>query len=504
VRTTGFSSLPELLRCRAGELGDAPLLRWRDEVIGYAEFDRRTDELAVGLAELGVGRGDVVSLYMANRPEFLETWWATLKLGAVFGPVNSQFRGPEAAYVVGHSAAKVAVGDAAAAETLAAQRETLPDLAAIVDVDAGDGLDGLRRPGRRPPVVDIAPTELAALVYTSGTTGRPKGAMLSHGNYLADTAMAAELLPAGPGDCLGMVLPLFHVNAQVATTTTPMLIGGQIAMWDRFSASTFWATVEQHRPVSFSAVPTILAALLRAPGADEADTSSLRYVVCGAAPLTRDLLEAFERKFDLQILEGYGLTEGTCVSSLNPYFGPRKTGSVGLPLRGQEVRLVDDAGAPVADGEPGELLLAGANVMQGYYRDPEATAEALVDGWLRTGDVAYRDADGFLFLVDRKKDMIIRGGENIYPREVEEVLSAHEAVAEAAVIGVPDDVRGEVVHAVVILTAPGAADEQALIAWCAERLAAYKVPGSVELVDDLPRNPTGKVQKRRIVPRVAR
>jgi acyl-CoA synthetase (AMP-forming)/AMP-acid ligase II len=498
-------NLPELLRRRAADLGDAPFVRLRDERLSYGEFDARTDALAAGLADLGVRQGDAVAVFLPNCIEFLEVWWAILKVGAIFNPVNTAFTGAEAAHVVSDARAVAAVCDRRTAEILEGRRDELPGLREMVTVDASAGvaLDELRTRGDTPPDVSIGADDLAALVYTSGTTGRPKGAMLSHGNYVVDTAMVAELVPVRRGDAMGMILPLFHANAQVATTTTPIMVGASIAMWERFSASTFWETVTEYQPVTFSAVPTILAALLHAPGADEADTSSLEYVVCGAAPLARDLFTRFEEKFGLRILEGYGLTEGTCVSTLNPYWGPRKVGSIGLPLRGQEVVIRGEGGEPAGVGEPGEVCIRGANVMQGYYNLEEATAETIVDGWLHTGDVGYADEDGFIFLVDRVKDMIIRGGENIYPREIEEVLTAHEAVREVAVIGRPDEVRGEEVHAVVVLVDGAEAGEEELLAFCEERLARYKVPRSFGFMDELPKNATGKIDKKPLRAKVA-
>jgi long-chain acyl-CoA synthetase len=293
---------------------------------------------------------------------------------------------------------------------------------------------------------------------------------------------------------MGMVLPLFHVNAQVVTTMVPLLIGAQTAMWERFSASTFWATVAEFEPVTFSAVPTMLAALLHAPGADEAETNTVRFVICGAAPLSPALFHRFEEKFGIAILEGYGLTEGTCCSTLNPFLGPRKIGSIGIPTRGQEVVIVDEQGRELPDGERGEVCVRGPNVMQGYFNRPDATAETLRDGWLHTGDVGYRDEDGFFFLVDRKKDMIIRGGENIYPREIEDVLLEHASVQGAAVIGRPDEVRGEEVHAVLVL-AEGAELEE-IEQHCRERLAPFKVPSTWQVVDELPKTSTGKIDKK--------
>jgi long-chain acyl-CoA synthetase len=496
VLSTEVSTLPELLAIRSRELGDEPFLRYSDTRWTYGEFADRVKEVAGGLRAAGVKRGDVVGVVLRNGPEYLEVWWAILWLGATFNPVNPDLTGREAAQILGDSGASTVVANDEAAEGLATHEGELPALKRTItgSRDADDPLAELRGHGTVDEPEAIDPGDLAALVYTSGTTGKPKGAMLSHANFLADTWMLAELLPVGRGDVLGMVLPLFHVNAQVVTTMVPLLIGGQIAMWERFSASTFWATVAEYEPVTFSAVPTMLAALLHAPGADEAETNTIRFVICGAAPLSPALFRRFEEKFGISILEGYGLTEGTCCSTLNPFLGKRKIGSIGIPTRGQEVVIKDESGAPTADGEPGEVCIRGPNVMQGYFQRPDANAESLRDGWLHTGDVGYRDADGFFFLVDRKKDMIIRGGENIYPREIEDVLLEHPAVQGAAVIGRPDEVRGEEVHAVLVLEA--GAELDAIEEHCRERLARFKVPSTWEVVDELPKTSTGKIDKK--------
>jgi acyl-CoA synthetase (AMP-forming)/AMP-acid ligase II len=297
-----------------------------------------------------------------------------------------------------------------------------------------------------------------------------------------------------------MVLPLFHVNAQMVTTMMPMLLGAQVAMWERFSASTFWETVARFEPVTFSSVPTMLAALLHAPGADDAETNTLRFVICGAAPLSPALFRRFEEKFGVAILEGYGLTEGTCTSTLNPFYGPRKIGSIGLPTRNQDVEVRLEDGTPAPPGVAGDVCVRGPNVMQGYFNRPDATAEALRDGWLHTGDVGYRDEDGFFFLVDRKKDMIIRGGENIYPREIEDALVEHPGVQAAAVVGRPAEVRGEEVHAVVVM-APGT-DLEDVERHARERLAKFKVPTTWEVVDELPKTSTGKIDKKPLRARI--
>jgi long-chain acyl-CoA synthetase len=495
---SAINTVPELLRAQASRIPEQPFVRWRGESVSYGEFDARTDALAAGLADLGVRPGDVVSVMLPNCLEFLEAWWGILKAGGVFGPINPAFTAPEAAYVVGHSGAVAVVTDARGAGTLAGAggKPELARLRHLISVeDGGDlTLESLAGRSGRVPADRRGPDDLATLMYTSGTTGKPKGAMLTHGNLLANAAMAAELLPLVAGERVGMILPLFHVNAQIVTCVVPMMIGCEVAMWERFSASGFWQTVAELQPVAVSAVPTILAAVLHTANAPTGPTS-LRYIVCGAAPLSRELLEAFESRFDIRILEGYGLTESTCVSSLNPYYGVRKPGSIGLPVRGQQMKILAPNGDPVADGELGEIVAKGPNVMAGYLHNEDATAKTIRDGWLHTGDVGYVDSDGYFFIVDRAKDMIIRGGENIYPREIEEVLYTHPGVLECAVIGVPDEIRGEEVLAVLAPKPDAELDEEELKAWAAERLAAFKVPRRFEIRPELPKTPTGKISK---------
>ncbi|HUO69620.1 MAG TPA: long-chain-fatty-acid--CoA ligase [Solirubrobacteraceae bacterium] len=495
---SAINTVPELLRAQASRIPEQPFVRWRGRSVSYSEFDVRTDVLAAGLADLGVEPGDVVSVMLPNSLEFLEAWWAILKAGAVFGPINPAFTAPEAAYVLGDSRAVAVVTDGNGAATLAPVRGApeLQRLRHVISVEEGGdvALESLAGRGGEVPASGRGPEDLATLMYTSGTTGKPKGAMLTHGNVLANAAMGAEVLPLVAGERVGMMLPLFHVNAQIVTCVIPMMVGCEVAMWERFSASTFWQTVAELEPVALSAVPTILAAVLHTANAPTGPTS-LRYIICGAAPLSRELLEAFEDRFDIRILEGYGLTESTCVSSLNPYYGVRKPGSIGLPVRGQQMKILAPDGSPVGNGELGEIVVKGPNVMAGYLRNQEATAKTVRDGWLRTGDVGYVDSDGYFYIVDRAKDMIIRGGENIYPREIEEVLYTHSGVLECAVIGVPHEVRGEEVLAVVAPRPGAELDADQLAAYAAERLAAFKVPRRFEIRRELPKNATGKINK---------
>ncbi len=491
-----LKTLPDLLRVRAKADPDRPFVRFQGRSFTYGEFDARTDELAGGMVELGIEPGDVVSVFLPNCLEFLEAWWAILKAGGVLGPVNPAYTGSEAAYVIEHSEAVAVVTSGAGAETLASRREQLDTVHNLISIDEGGDvtLSELAGRGNGTPSPERGLDDVAAILYTSGTTGKPKGAMLTHRNELVNTTQGAELVPLAPGERVGMLLPLFHANAQVVTTLIPMMIGCEVVMWEKFSASKFWQAVEEFEPVTISAVPTILAAVLNAPGAPEGG-NSLRYVICGAAPLSVELLTAFQDRFGIRILEGYGLTETGCIASINPFYGERKAGSIGLSLRGQQMRIVGEDGEVADSGDYGEIVIKGPNVMAGYLKNQEATDESIRDGWLHTGDVGYMDEDGYFFIVDRSKDMIIRGGENIYPREIEEVLYAHESILECAVIGVPHDVRGEEVLAVVTLKPDASVDLDELAAFAAEHLAKYKLPHRFELKDELPKTPTGKISK---------
>jgi long-chain acyl-CoA synthetase len=479
---------------------DQTFIYWRNEEISYRALDERANRVANGLRALGVGKGDVVSIYLPNCPEFFYTWFGVIKLGAVFGPVNATFKSEEVHHVLNDSRAVVAVTNEALADTINTVRHECRNLREVVCLEgetrgAQAFSDLLQHPSECEPV-QLNRSDLAAIVYTSGTTGRPKGAMLSQFNYVWDTMAAVDVMPLQPGqDRLGLILPLFHVNAQL-TSLCQLYVGGAVAMWERFSPGDFWETVHHYRPTTFSAVPTMLSILLAVPRPEHLDTSSLRYVICGAAPLPLDVFQRFEETFRLRILEGYGLTEATCVSSLNPYWGIRKVGSIGLPLRGQSMKILDDQLNELGPGEFGEIVVKGPNVMQGYYGNPEATAETIVDGWLRTGDIGYVDEDGYFFIVDRKKEMIIRGGENIYPREVEEVLFTHPKIAQAAVIGRPDPIWGEEVVAVIVRQPGQTLSAEEVQQLCKERLASFKTPRDVKFVEDLPKTVTGKVAKR--------
>jgi long-chain acyl-CoA synthetase len=469
------AALPDL---RAATQPGAPAIADDAVALDNAAFAERVSRAAAVLARLGVGEGDVVAIALPNRVELVIALFAAWRLGAAATPVNPALTAAEMQYQVDDAAAKVVIGDGLELD------------ATVVEVGALE-----QEPSLHTAPTDVRPDALALLIYTSGTTGKPKGVMLDHANVAAMCAMTRAALGITFEDHSLLILPLFHVNGIVVGTLTPLLAGGRVTIAGRFSPKTFFGLVEAIRPTYFSAVPAIYAMLTSLPGAETADTSSLRLVVCGAAPMPVELIERVERTLGVVLVEGYGLSEGSCASTLNPYDGVRKPGTVGLPLAGQQVRVVDHRGVEVAQGERGEVVIRGANVMRGYLNRPEETAKTIVDGWLHSGDVGIFDSDGYLRIVDRIKDMIIRGGENIYPKEIETALYGHAGVLEAAVVGRPDDVLGEVVVAYVSLRPAVEVSVEDLHALCADRLAKYKRPVLIELLDELPKNAVGKIDK---------
>ncbi|HUI36530.1 MAG TPA: AMP-binding protein [Gaiellaceae bacterium] len=470
-----LAALPE---ARAATEPHAVALADDAVTLDNAAFADRVARAAALLDRLGVRAGDVVAIAMPNRVELIIALFAAWRLGAAATPVNPALTPTEMQYQVDDAGAKVVVGDGLELD------------ATVVDVDALAA-----EPSAYRAAADIRPDSLALLIYTSGTTGKPKGVMLDHANIAAMCDMTRAGLGITAVDHSLLILPLFHVNGIVVGTLTPLLAGGRVTVAGRFSPKTFFGLVERIRPTYFSAVPAIYAMLTSMPEAQTADTSSLRLVVCGAAPMPAELIARVEDVLGVALVEGYGLSEGSCASTLNPFDGVRKPGTVGVPLPGQEVRVVDQLGNPVPQGERGEIVIRGANVMRGYLNRPEDTARTIIDGWLHTGDVGIFDEDGYLRIVDRIKDMIIRGGENIYPKEIETALYSNDAVLEAAVVGQADDVLGEVVVAYVSVRPGATVTVEELEALCAERLAKYKRPVAIEVLDELPKNHVGKIDK---------
>ncbi|WP_316759632.1 class I adenylate-forming enzyme family protein [Streptomyces herbicida] len=473
-----IAELPDL---RARRDADGPCLADDVSVLDNAAFARRVRRAAATLRARGVARGVVVALLLPNTADFVVALFAAWRLGAAVTPVNPALTDGEARYQLGDAGAAVVV-TTGPSPLVESGIEALP--AAELCTGPED---------TAPPQTD--PGALALLIYTSGSTGRPKGVMLDHANLAAMTGMMIETVRLSETDHSLLILPLFHVNGIVVGVLSPLLAGGRVTVAGRFRAETFFGLVSEVRPTCFSAVPSIYSMLAELPDQGVPDTSSVRFAACGAAPMPPALIERFERRYGIPVVEGYGLSEGTCASTTNPLDGLRKPGTVGLPLPGQQVAVMDPQGRIVAAGETGEVVVRGPNVMRGYLGRPEETARTVVDGWLHTGDVGGFDEDGYLVLVDRIKDMIIRGGENIYPKEIETILGDHPDVREAAVVGAAEPRLGEVPVAFVALRAGASATAADLLDHCRARLARYKMPAEIVLVDGLPRNPVGKTDK---------
>lgn len=446
-----------------------------------AELLARVQAVATQLADLGITSGDVVALRLTNRVEFVILLFAAWRLGATITPVNPALTDVEVTRQLDDSAAKLLIIEEDAAGSGDVPTLSIADLA-------------------RETMMEVAPVEdtsgLALLIYTSGTTGVPKGVMLDHANLDAMTTMGQEALQVGGDDRCLLILPLFHVNGIVVSILTPLRAGASVVITERFNPRNFFDVISRERPTFFSAVPTIYSMLAALPDDVRPDTSSVRFAVCGAAPASAELLARFEDRFGFPIVEGYGLSEATCGSTINPIDGPRKAGTVGLPFPGQELRIVGSDGNIVQPGENGDVEVRGPNVMRGYLGRPDDTAAVINNGWLRTGDLGHLDEDGYLTIVGRSKEMIIRGGENIYPKEIEDVLTGDPAVLEAAVLGVADEKWGEVVVAFV-QARPGATVEvEALKARCREQLSGYKRPTAIHVLEVLPKSAVGKLDKR--------
>ena len=481
-----------------------------DTRLRYAELDGAANKIANGLARLGVRQGDKVAIMLPNTPHFVMVYYAILKLGAAVVPLNVLFKQHEIAYHLQDSdAAALVVWEGFLGEA-AAGFEMAPACTHLVVAQAPGSQTQLPAGATslgalmvdQPATFETAPTmadDTAVILYTSGTTGRPKGAELSHSNMVFNAMVCADQLLQLRDDEVGLAtLPLFHSFGQTCVMNTVLYRSGTLTMLPRFEPQKALEVMARDRVTYFAGVPTMYFYLLNFPGAEQYDLSSLRTCVSGGSAMPVEVMNAFNSRHGVTILEGYGLSETSPVASFNHRDRPPKPGSIGTPIWGVEMRVVDAEGRDVPAGELGEIVIRGHNVMKGYYKRPDATAEAIRGGWFYTGDVAYKDEDGYYFIKDRVKDMIIRGGFNVYPREIEEVLYGHPAIAEAAVIGVPDQALGEEIHAVVSLKPGQSATPQEIVEYCKERLAAFKYPRTVEIRDALPKTATGKILKREL------
>jgi long-chain acyl-CoA synthetase len=470
----------------------------------YADLDERSARLAALLREQGLEQGDRVGVMLPNVLEFPIAYYGVLRAGGVVVPMNVLLKRREIAFYLEDSGAKLLLawhgfGDEArdgAADAGAELIEVEPEaFAALL--------------GDREPSVELAETEkgdTAVILYTSGTTGKPKGAELTHFNLSRNAEIAAETTcEVKGGDVVLGSLPLFHSFGQTVSMNASLRVGATLTLLPKFDPGEALEIMQRDGVTHFYGVPTMYGALLHHPGREDYDVSSLRICITGGASMPVEVLRGFEEAFGCELLEGYGLSETSPVSSTNHPGRPRKPGSIGTPLREVEMKVVDENDEEVPQGEVGEIVIRGHNVMKGYWQRPDATEEAMRGGWFHTGDMARVDEDGYFFIVDRKKDLIIRGGYNVYPREVEEVLYEHPKIREAAVLGVPHDQWGEEIGAAVVLHEGEELAPEEVSEYVKERIAAYKYPRIVWFLDDLPKGPTGKILKREIeVPAAAR
>ncbi|MEP7019657.1 MAG: long-chain fatty acid--CoA ligase [Pseudonocardiales bacterium] len=497
-------NLATMLRESASAHPDKPVVLFAGSGVTYAQLDAASSRCAAALAASGLERGDVVAVQLPNLPEFLVAYFGILKAGLTMLPLNPLLKAPEIAYHLSDARARLLITFPMFLEEAVKAAGEVPLV--VVPVPGGQAPDGFRAftdllvdPPEDAVAGDITPTnadDTAVLIYTSGTTGKPKGAELTHFQLYMNCSVAGNLFGARPDDVLLAVLPFFHVFGLSSVVNMSVRFGCTLSVMARFEAKPALDAIEADGITVVLGVPTMLQALM-AEETEGRDLSRLRVGISGGASLPGDVLRAFETKFGIVVLEGYGLSETASTSSFNSSAEARKVLSIGQPIWGVEMRIVDEHDKRLAVGADniGEIVIRGHNVMKGYLNRPEDTATAFRNGWFHTGDLGYVDDDGYFFIVDRSKDLVIRGGYNVYPREIEEVLYEHPSIAEAAVIGKPDDKLGEEVVAVVALVPGESLTAEDVIAYCKERLAAYKYPREVRFLDSLPKGPTGKILK---------
>jgi len=495
-----MANLSSVLAQAAANHGERPVVRLDDLVLSYSQLRDAAGRAAALLSSLGVVPGDRVGVMLPNVPAFPIAFYGALAAGAIVVPMNPLLKNREVAHYLGDSGAKVLfTWHEAAGEAAKGAAGTGTQILEVDEPDMGALLAGLAPVSSQAD--QASDDDDAVILYTSGTTGLPKGAELTHANLTRNAELAAAtMLTIHPGDVTMGCLPLFHVFGLTCGLNATIVGGGTLTLLPRFDAGKALEIIGRDQVTIFEGVPTMYAGMLHHPDPAATDTSSLRTCISGGAAMPLEIMRGFEQTFGCMILEAYGLSETSPVASFNHPDRERKPGSIGTPMEGVEMRVVDGDGASLPAGEVGEIAIRGHNVMKGYWGNPKATAEAIPDGWFRSGDLAKVDSDGYFFIVGRQKDLIIRGGYNVYPREIEEALHEHQAVAEVAVIGIPHADLGEEIGAAVQLK-PGAIVTPAeLRAFARERVAAYKYPRHIWLVGELPMGATGKILHREVQP----
>ncbi|WCB92587.1 Long-chain-fatty-acid--CoA ligase [Baekduia alba] len=490
------SNLATILTDSASKFGDRPAIKLDDAVFNYTLLDEASARVATMLKSMGLEPGDRVGIMLPNVPYFPVAYYGILRAGGVVVPMNVLLKGREVGFYLKDPGAKVVF---AWHDFLDAAQTGADDAGAqLIDVKPGEIEGRIFEHEPDLDVAEVADDDTAVILYTSGTTGQPKGAELTHGNLMKNAAASRALFGLDEDVVVLGALPLFHSFGQTCGMNATIGAGGCLSLIPRFDPAKALEIIERDKVKVFEGVPTMYGAMLHQPDREKHDTSSLEICASGGAALPVELLRGFDEAFHCKVLEGYGLSETSPVASFNHPDKERKPGSIGTPIAGVEMKVVDEDGKDLPTGDVGEIVIKGHNVMKGYWNKPEATAEAIKDGWFHSGDLAKVDDDGYFFIVDRKKDMIIRGGYNVYPREIEEVLYEHPAVREAAVVGVPHDDLGEEVGAAVALKEGEELSAEELQAYVKENVAAYKYPRHIWFVSDLPKGPTGKILKREI------
>ncbi len=501
-----------LLQDTAESYPELPALRFYDRRLTYAQLWDQARRAASTLMGLGVAKGDRVALMLPNCPQYVIAYYGAQRAGAVVVQINPLYTPRELAYILNNSGAEtVVVADALYPVVQAALPQTAVKRVLVTYLRGGATLgpearsfeEALKNVSAEPPAVAIQPSDVAVLQYTGGTTGVSKGAMLTNFNLVANVTQIRGFNPdplkPGEGSIL-TVIPLFHVYGMTCCMNYSIAAGGELILLPRFDLQEVMTTIKATHPTYFPGVPTMYVAVNNFPNAEEYGVNSIKYLNSGSAPMPLEVLQTFEKRFGGTILEGYGLSEASPFTHGHPPGALRKPGSVGIPAPDTDCEVVDvETGTRVLPpGEPGEIRIRGPQVMQGYWQMPEETKVALRDGWLYTGDIGKQDEDGYFFIVDRKKDMIIASGYNVYPRDVEEVIYEHPAIKECCVAGVADAYRGETVKAYLVLQPGAAFDLDEFTAYCKERLAAYKVPKLVEVRESLPKSAVGKILRRQL------
>jgi long-chain acyl-CoA synthetase len=490
-------NLASIITDSAAETPKAVAVRLGPLELTYGELDDRSARAAALLREKGLQQGDRVGVMLPNTLEFPISYYGILRAGGVVVPMNVLLKRREIAFYLEDSGAKLLLGWHGFAEEA---RDGAADAATeLIEVEPEAFAELL---GDREPDVDLADTDeedTAVILYTSGTTGKPKGAELTHFNLSRNSDIASRTTSSvKAGDVVLGALPLFHSFGQTVSMNASLRVGATLTLLPKFDPGEALEIMQRDGVTHFYGVPTMYGTLLHHPGREGYDTSALRICITGGASMPVEVLRGFEEAFGCELLEGYGLSETSPVACTNHPSRPRKPGSIGTPIEEVEMKVVDENDHEVPQGEVGEIVIRGHNIMKGYWRRPEATEEAMRGGWFHTGDMAKVDEDGYFFIVDRKKDLIIRGGYNVYPREVEEVLYEHPKIREAAVLGVPHDQWGEEIGAAVVLHEGEELSPEEVSAYVKERIAAYKYPRIVWFMEELPKGPTGKILKREI------